>query len=366
MPRKARLPKRPAPMSPARWIELEPLVDHALDLPIDHRVDYIAKIRERDAALGADLEQFIADYGRPDDRLDDSAPARFAYLLDDIAPPLLKAGAVLARRYRVGREIGRGGMATVYLANDMTSGQEVAVKVMRRSSLATTAARRFRQEIRLTEKLRHPNIVPLLDAGEFENDEFYVMPFIRGETLRRRLDREGRLPITEALSIGIEIATALEYAHQLHVIHRDVKPSNVLLTERSAMLADFGVARAEESERFTDAGVSVGTPAYMSPEQIAHEIVDCQTDVYSLGYVLYEMIAGTAPYAADVRLRASLRGRDPVINLRALREEVSPELESCILGAIAVDKRVRTRSCCDLAVTLRACAENVGDKLPPK
>ncbi|HEV8234953.1 MAG TPA: protein kinase, partial [Gemmatimonadaceae bacterium] len=201
-------------MSREQWLELEPLVDHVLELPIDQRPAYIADVRKRNAPLADELERFVTDCEVPDPRLDDSAPERFAYLLDDHLPAPLPQDTVLADRYLIRTEIGRGGMAIVYLASDVKLNHaSVAVKVMRRGHLTTRAAKRFDEEIRLTSKLRHPNIVQLYDRGEHGDHAFFVMPYVEGETLRARLEREasGRLPIPEALRIGIEVARALDY-----------------------------------------------------------------------------------------------------------------------------------------------------------
>ena len=345
--------------SPEHWRAIEPFVDHALDLPTDQRAAYLAKVRQDDAAFGAILEQLVAECDRPDSRLDNSAPERFGYLLDESMPPPVPAGTILAERYRIEREIDRGGMAIVYLARDMKLDRQVAVKVMRRPSLTTTAARRFREEIRLTGKLRHPNIVPLYDGGESDEHEFFVMPLIEGESLRARLERGGPrcLSIQEALRIAIEIARAIEYAHEHGVIHRDVKPSNLLLTSGVAMLSDFGIAHAEESgEHITDVGMRLGTPAYMSPEQVTGDVVDRQTDIYSLGCVLYEMIAGAAPVPALRRMAAMLSGPDPIRPLRSFRADVSPGLEACVRKAMAIEKSDRIAGGGELVRCLEACA----------
>src|SRR5689334_8546958 len=196
-------------ISQDRWLEIEPYIDQALELTSSTRKAYVAELRRRDAALADEVARFVAECDQPDPRLDDSAPARFGYLLDDVAPAPLPAHALLAGRYRIEREIGRGGMAIVYLARDAKlHDRAVAVKVMRCSSLTSHSTRRFLDEIRVTGTLRHPNIVPVYDADEFEDEAFFVMPHIEGETLRDRLAREptARLPISDALRIGIDIA----------------------------------------------------------------------------------------------------------------------------------------------------------------
>ncbi|HEY2377932.1 MAG TPA: serine/threonine-protein kinase [Gemmatimonadaceae bacterium] len=368
-------PADPAPIDRKEWLRLEPLVDHALELPAAERASYIAETRARDPVLAAALERFIADCEVPDPRVDVPAPELFAYLLDHQLPSALPPNTVLADRYLIHHEIGRGGMAIVYLANDVKlNNAQVAVKLMRRGNL-TTNAKRFDEEIRLTSKLHHPNIVLAYDKGEFDDSAFFVMPYVEGETLRARLEREpsGRLPIPEALRIGIEVARALDYAHRKKVIHRDVKPSNLLLTSGVAMLADFGIARAlasagegEGGDPLTDAGVRLGTPAYMSPEQSdAGEEVDNQTDIYSLGCVLYEMIAGEKPTAAATRVREGHRGVDSVRPLRNMRGDVSPRLEASVAAAIGIVKADRTRTAADLARVLELCAREYGVSITP-
>ena len=367
-----------APISRAQWLELEPHVDRALELSAEQRRGYIANVYAQDAALGAELERFVAESERADPRIDVSAPERFAALFDDHLPSPLAPNTLLADRYLIQREIGRGGMAIVYFASDLKLNHaSVAVKVMRRGSLTTRAGKRFDEEIRLTSRLRHPNIVQLSDRGELAEHAFFVMPHVEGETLRARLEREqsGRISIPEALRIGIDIARALDYAHNHDVIHRDVKPSNLLLTSGVAMLADFGIARAaalseglDDADPLTDVGVRVGTPAYMSPEQSdGSEEVDAQTDIYSLGCVLYEMISGERPTQALRRIAEMARGSDPVRPLRERRGggEVSPALEACITSALAVRKADRTRTAADLERALERCAREYGVTITP-
>jgi Tol biopolymer transport system component/tRNA A-37 threonylcarbamoyl transferase component Bud32 len=207
----------------------------------------------------------------------------------------------LADRYRLDRELGEGGMATVYLAQDLKHDRRVAVKVLRPELAAVIGAERFLQEIKTTANLQHPHILPLHDSGEAGGTVFYVMPYVEGESLRDRLAREKQLPVTDAVQIATEVASALDYAHRHGVIHRDIKPENVLLHEGRALVADFGIAlavsRSEGGTRLTETGMSLGTPHYMSPEQAMGEReLDARSDVYSLAAMLYEMLAGEPPY----------------------------------------------------------------------
>jgi len=246
---------------------------------------------------------------------------------------------VLASRYSIERELGRGGMATVYLAQDLQLGSRVAVKVLHPDLASILGADRFAREIGITARLQHPNILPVLDSGEAQGSSFYVMPFVEGETLAQRLEREGQIPIDDALVLTAEIADALAHAHSLGFMHRDIKPSNILLTHGHAVLADFGIARAVDAvgnDKLTATGLALGTAAYMSPEQAGGGRIDTRTDIYSLGCVLYEMLAGQPPFtgvsAQAILARHSV---DAVPSLRVVRGTVSPLLEQVIVKAMA-------------------------------
>src|SRR5205085_476658 len=206
----------------------------------------------------------------------------------------------LADRYRIERELGQGGMATVYLAHDIKHDRKVALKVLKPELAAVLGAERFVVEIKTTASLQHPHILPLFDSGSADGFLYYVMPYIDGETLRDKLDRETQLGIEEAVKIAREIADALDYAHRHGVIHRDIKPENILLHDGRPMVADFGIALALSAAaggRMTETGLSLGTPHYMSPEQATGEKeITPRADVYSLASVLYEMLAGQPPH----------------------------------------------------------------------
>ena len=209
----------------------------------------------------------------------------------------------LAGRYDVEREIGRGGMATVYLARDIKHDRAVALKLLNPELGAVLGAERFLSEIRVTANLQHPNLLPLFDSGESDGLLFYVMPFVAGESLRARLDREKQLPVDEALRIATAIASALDYAHRNNVVHRDLKPENILLQDGQPVIADFGIALAVSAAggvRVTQTGLSLGTPQYMSPEQATGDrLVDGRSDIYSLAAVTYEMLAGEPPHLGN-------------------------------------------------------------------
>ena len=216
-------------------------------------------------------------------------------------PELLgRLQSALADRYRLDREIGAGGMATVYLAEDVRHDRRVALKVLRPELAAVIGAERFLAEIKLTANLQHPHILPLFDSGEADGYLFYVMPFIDGESLRDRLNREKQLPVADAIRITTEVAGALDYAHRHGVIHRDIKPENILLHDGRALIADFGIALAASKaggSRMTETGMSLGTPHYMSPEQAMGEReITARSDIYALGAVLYEMLTAEPPF----------------------------------------------------------------------
>ncbi len=214
-----------------------------------------------------------------------------------------RLSAALADRYRIVRQIGAGGMATVYLAEDIKHHRQVAIKVLKPELAAVLGAERFVQEITTTAQLQHPHILPLFDSGSADGFLFYVMPYIEGETLRQKLDRETQLGVEESIRITREVADALDYAHRNGVIHRDIKPENILLHDGRPMVADFGIALAVSAAaggRMTETGTSIGTPHYMAPEQAtADKEITGRADQYSLASVLYEMLAGEPPHTAN-------------------------------------------------------------------
>ncbi len=257
----------------------------------------------------------------------------------DAAANVPQLNAALGGSYRIVRELGKGGMATVYLADDLRHERKIAVKVMDPELAAVVGAERFLAEIKTTANLQHPNIVPLFDSGVAGETPYYVMPYVAGESLERKLSREGPLPMEEAIGIASDIAEALQAAHSQGVIHRDIKPANVLLSGGRALVADFGIASAvttTRSERLTQAGVSLGTPTYMSAEQAAQDAsVDSRTDVYSLGCVLYEMITGDPPFPGSTmhELFAKVLTADAVPPSR-LRGSTPAHVEEAVLRSL--------------------------------
>ena len=245
----------------------------------------------------------------------------------------------LAGRYTIERELGAGGMATVYAAQDVRHDRKVAVKVLRAELSAVLGGDRFLSEIKTTAALQHPHILPLFDSGDAAGQLFYVMPLVEGESLRSRLDHETQLPIAEALRIAREVAAALDYAHRHGVVHRDIKPENILLQDGNALVADFGIALAVSQaggQRLTQTGMSLGTPAYMSPEQaIGERTIDARADIYALGAVTYEMLAGEPPFTGPT-LQATLARviAERPRSLTAQRPTVPAGIERAILQSL--------------------------------
>lgn len=259
--------------------------------------------------------------------------------MSDHEAPFERLRAALASRYRIVREAGRGGMATVYAADDLRHDRRVAVKVLRPELAAALGTERFLREIQIAAVLAHPHILPVHDSGEADGFVFYVMPYVEEETLRDRLKRQRQLSIDEAIRIVHEVADGLAHAHSHGVVHRDIKPENILFMGGHAVVADFGVATAVDvagGTRLTGTGVAVGTPAYMSPEQAMGENVDGRSDIYALGCVLYEMLAGDAPFGGSTpRMVLARKLSEPAPRLSIVRETASPALDEAIFRALA-------------------------------
>ena len=329
-------------MSATHWERVQALFASALEQPPERRAAYVAAAVEDPDVRREVLALLLAheERGRFDRVADDLhglGPAAASVPLANLVDRLRTA---LAGRYTIERELGRGGMATVWLAQDLKHARSVALKVLRPELAAALGPERFMREITLTAGLDHPHILPLLDSGEAAGSLFYVMPYVEGESLRDRLTRERQLPLEDALQITGEVADALSYAHHRGVVHRDIKPENILLAAGHARVADFGIARAIAAaggDRLTETGIAVGTPAYMSPEQaVGEQALDGRSDIYSLATVLYELLAGDPPFSGTnpqaINARKTL---DPVPPLRTAREAVSPDLERVILKALA-------------------------------
>ncbi len=269
---------------------------------------------------------------------------------------LARLKSALTDRYAVESEIGRGGMAVVFLADDLKHHRKVAIKVLHPELGAAIGGARFAHEIEIVGGLTHPHVLPLYDSGETDGLLFYVMPYVEGESLRQRLEREQQLPVDEAIGIAQEVADALDHAHQQGIVHRDIKPANILLEGGHAVVTDFGVARAVSKaggEKVTATGMAVGTPAYMSPEQAAGKEVDERSDLYALGCILYEMLAGEPPLTgASPQSTAAKRLTDRPTSLVAIRSTVPGNLQSLV-------ERTLATSPVDRPTTARALAEEL-------
>jgi serine/threonine-protein kinase len=252
---------------------------------------------------------------------------------------LARLAAALSDRYRVERELGQGGMAIVFLAEDLKHRRRVAIKLLKPELSAALGSERFLREIEIAAALQHPHILPLFDSGQAGGLLYYVMPFVEGESLRERLAREQQLPVDAALQITREVGSALQYAHEHGVIHRDIKPENIMLSGGHAVVADFGIARALHAAspaQVTLTGMVVGTPQYMSPEQAGGAAVDGRSDQYSLASTLYEMLIGQPPFTGPSSQAVIARHLlDPVPSLRVVRQTVAPAVEGAIVQAMA-------------------------------
>jgi eukaryotic-like serine/threonine-protein kinase len=275
--------------------------------------------------------------------------------MDDV---LTRLNAALEGRYTVLEEIGRGGMAVVFLAEDLKHRRKVVLKVLRSELAAILGAERFLKEIEVTANLQHPNILPLYDSGEADGFLYYVMPVVEGESLRERLDREHQLPVEDVVEIARSVAVALDYAHRHGVVHRDVKPSNILLHEGQALVADFGIAlamrKAGGDARLTETGLSVGTPHYMSPEQAAGDReLDARSDVYSLGATTYEMLVGEPPHVAKTPQAVVAKIlMDTPAPIRRARDLVPENVEAAVAKALARSPADRFSSGAEFAAAL--------------
>jgi eukaryotic-like serine/threonine-protein kinase len=351
-------------MNAERWQQIVALFERGLEVPVEQRDRFLESAISNDVALrervGAMLRADAAAtslFGDTCDQPDESATSR---------PSALEGRTIGS--YTVVREIGHGGMATVYLAYDIKHRRSVALKLLSSDTTSAVRSERFRREIGVLAQLQHPNILPLFDSGRVVDDGddrgetngrlFYAMPLVEGESLRQRIARDGQLPISEVRRIAWDVAAALDYAHRRGVVHRDVKPANILLGEENAFLADFGVAHLldEAAAAAITTGGVIGTLAYMSPEQVSGEQdLDARTDVYALGCVIFEMLTGEAPFgAAPVAIMIAQHQRSSAPSARVLRPDLPDSVDDILQRALAKNRADRFASARELAEALDA------------
>ncbi len=343
------------PVLPGNWEQLAPLVDQLLDAPQDQRASLLAALSAGNPARQAELERLVAECERDLPLLNRPAVERFDQLLGDEPGPALPD--VLGGRYRIERELGRGGMACVYLAEDLKHARHVAVKVIRPELTASLGRDRFLREIGIAARLRHPNIMPLYDSGDADGVLYFVMPYEDGPSLRTRLERGTGLPIQEAISILRDVARALAYAHEQGVVHRDVKPDNVMVSGGAAVVTDFGIAKAfsaalteSGAEAITQIGSVIGTPAYMAPEQgMGDPATDHRADLYSFGCLAYELLTGKPPFTGSTTFQVVAAQMavvpKPVTESRA---EVPSAVAGLIARCLAKDPAARPQTAHEL------------------
>ena len=315
----------PDSLLPPNWTELAPLIDAVLDAPGDQRAAILDDLSKGNPQLRAELQKLVVECEAELPLLNRPAAESFAELFDEKGD--IQVSGVLGDRYRIEREVGRGGMARVFLAHDIKHGRDVAVKVIRPDVAASLGSGRFLQEIAIAARLRHPNIVPMYDSGETGGVLYFVMPYEEGPSLRERMRQDAPLSLVERISILRDIARALAYAHERGVVHRDIKPDNVLLSGGAAVVSDFGIAKAVSAAQaessggsITQEGTRIGTPAYMAPEQaVGDPATDHRADIYSFGCLAYELFAGKPPFegATTHEVIAAHIGSTPVSILDA-------------------------------------------------
>ena len=350
----------------AGWDEIERLLDQLLDSEAAGRPELLARVCSGDPELGAEVERILHAITRSEQFLRDQAADYASPLIAELAASRGLLPGSLVGSYEIVRELGRGGAAKVYLAQDQRHARQVAIKVPRDEIAAILGADRFLREIRFAAQLQHPNILPLYDSGESDGMVYYVMPYIEGESLRDRLRRESQLPLSDALQIAGEVADALSHSHAHGVVHRDIKPENILLSGGGghALVADFGIARAivaAGGERLTETGVILGTPEYLSPEQASGSQLDGRSDIYSLGCVVYEMLGGEPPFTAATPGGVLARKMvDPIPSLRTIRQELPIPVERAVYQALARLPADRFSTAQQFAAALRGDTRPLG------
>lgn len=343
------------PMLPDRWAELAPLVDQLLDTPAERRPALLDQLSDGDSARRVTLERLLVECERAMPLLDRPAIERFDQFLGEEPAPVLPE--VLGGRYRIERELGRGGMARVYLAEDLKHARQVAVKVIRPELAASLGRDRFLREIGIAARLRHPNIMPLFDSGDVDGLLYFVMPYEVGQSLRARLAREGRLDPADAVSILRDVARALVHAHAHGIVHRDVKPDNVLLSGDAAVVTDFGIAKAllvaqtdSGAGPITQVGMAIGTPEYMAPEQgLGDPNADHRADIYSFGCLAYEVLTGKPPFTGTSSYQVvAAQMATPAPPVSATRADLRPALVAMVASCLEKDPANRPQHASEL------------------
>jgi serine/threonine-protein kinase len=357
---------------PAGWAELAPLIDAVLDAAPDRRASLIRELCPADPARQEALTRLVDDCERDTPLLERPAAERFDGLVTDPSDSLLPD--LLGGRYRTGRELGRGGMARVYLARDEKLGRDVAIKVLRPELSASLGHDRFLREIEIAARLRHPNIVPVHDSGEVGGALYFVMPFEEGPSLRERLAEQGALPISESINVLRDVARALAYAHDHGVVHRDVKPDNVMLSGGAAVVTDFGIAKAVSAAlreasgpTLTQSGSSIGTPAYMAPEQATGDpSIDHRADIYSFGCLAYELFAGKPPFhSLSMHLIFAAHITTVPPRVTDVRVEVPPGVAALVARCLEKDPAARPQTAREVLETLDGPAATGSGATPP-
>ncbi|MGZ3464763.1 MAG: protein kinase domain-containing protein [Gemmatimonadaceae bacterium] len=352
-----------ADSSPENWSEITSLIDALLDAPQERRDALIVELSRGDKVRRLELERLLAECELESPLFSRPAAERFAALFGDDVEHFPEA---LAERYRLTSQIGRGGMATVYLARDLKHGRDVAVKVVHPIVASALGADLFLREIEIVAQLHHPHIVPLFDSGEADGSLYYVMPYEQGATLRRRLAKDRQLPLDDAVLILRDVADALAYAHEHGVVHRDIKPDNVLLSGRHAMVTDFGVAKAtSDAARARPNDAVLGTPWYMAPEQItADPGIDHRADIYSFGVLAYELLAGSLPFTNDGRphFLSALKGVPTA--LTKYRSDLPSPLAELVMKCLEKNPDDRWQNAGEIVQRLEAIASVMSGPIP--
>jgi serine/threonine-protein kinase len=358
---------------PPDWTTLAPLLDRVLDAGPERREAVLDEVSAGDARLRAALARLVAECDQGTPLLDRPAAERFGALSDEDDAPRLPA--ILGGHYETSRELGRGGMAAVYLARDTKHGRDVAVKVIRPELAASLGRDRFLREIRIAARLRHPNIVPLYDSGDADGMLYFVMPYENGPSLRSRLAREGPLPIPDALHVLRDVTRALQYAHEQGVVHRDIKPDNVMMSGGAAVVADFGIAKAVSAAQapgtttdLTLAGSGIGTAAYMAPEQaVGDPASDHRVDIYSFGCLAYEVLTGKPPFHGMPlhQVVAAHMSTVPAL-VTEVRADVPESLGQLVAQCLAKDPAARPQTAAEALAVLEGSTTVTAPTISPR